>query len=126
MLVRAAATSLSIGLVFAACGGTSPSSAPETIPPGAIAVSAKDYEFDPGSLTAPAGEVVFAVTNGSSQNHEFEVMSGEESLGKIDAFGPGSTRALSVTLQAGDYQIICRLNGHDVLGMKGTLTVGGS
>ena len=38
---------------------------------------------------------------------------------------PGLTKDLTVTLEAGDYTFVCKLNGHDQLGMKGTLTVTG-
>ena len=81
-LVRVAAV---LGLTLAACGGGGSSAAPGTIPPGAIVVSADEYEFEPPTLTAPAGDVAFAVMNDGTENHEFEVMSGETSLGKIDA-----------------------------------------
>jgi uncharacterized cupredoxin-like copper-binding protein len=36
---------------------------------------------------------------------------------------PGLTKDLTVTLAAGEYQFKCLLNGHDQLGMTGTLTV---
>jgi uncharacterized cupredoxin-like copper-binding protein len=31
-----------------------------------------------------------------------------------------------VTLEPGEYTFVCKVNGHDQLGMKGTLTVTGS
>ena len=37
--------------------------------------------------------------------------------------GGGQSKDLTVTLAAGSYTYICTLNGHDQLGMKGTLTV---
>lgn len=114
-----------VALALAACGGAA-SPVPGTIPPGAIAVAADEYRFDPATLTAPAGEVAFAVTNDGTENHEFEVLAGDVSLGKIAAFGPGTTMGLGVTLEPGEYTFACRLNGHDILGMTGTLTVTGS
>ena len=110
---------------IAACGGGAPTAAPASTPADALALAATEYEFAPGTLTAPAGAVTFAVTNDGTENHEFEVMTGETSLGKIDSFGRGATKVLTVTLQAGEYAYVCRLNGHDILGMKGTLTVTG-
>ena len=112
-----------LAFVVAACGGGSSTAAPASIPAGAVQLSAADYAFTPSSLSVPAGAVTFAVANTSAQNHEFEVMTGETSLGKIEAFGSGTTQTLSVTLQPGAYQYVCRLNGHDVLGMKGELQV---
>ena len=116
-----------LALVLAACGGAAPgSAAPATpLPSGAIAVEAKEYAFTPSVVTVPAGPVTFAVTNKGSENHEFEVVAGEAPVGKLDAFGRGTTEALTVTLAAGEYTLICRLNGHDQLGMKATLSVTG-
>jgi iron uptake system component EfeO len=120
------------GYLVAACGGSTATPGTATTrpassaPAGALTLEAKEYAFTPASLTAPAGAITFSVTNAGTENHEFEVFAGEQSLGKIDAFPRDSTRDLSVTLQAGDYTFACKLNGHDILGMKGTLTVTGS
>lgn len=117
------------GIVLVACGGASttsaPSAAPTPLPSGVVALSAKEYEFTPGTATVPAGMVTFAVTNAGTENHEFEVLAGDQSLAKIDAFPRGETKQLTVDLAAGTYTFVCRLNGHDILGMKGTLTVSG-
>jgi plastocyanin len=108
-------------------GGPARTMPPGTpLPPDAVAVSAREYAFAPAALTIPAGRVTFAVTNDGTENHEFEILSGEQSLGKVGPFARGSTEGLTLTLSAGDYLFVCRLNGHDVLGMKGTLTVTGS
>jgi len=108
--------------LFAACGpGTSASSGP--VPSGAISVVATEYQFAPSSLTAPAGSVTFAVRNGGSQEHEFEIFKGETVVNEIEGLVPGLTKTLTVNLAAGDYTFVCKLNGHDQLGMKGTLTV---
>ena len=42
---------------------------------------------------------------------------------KLDAVSPGAAKDLTVTLAAGTYTFVCKLSGHDQLGMKGTLTV---
>lgn len=114
-------------LSLAACGGTAPgTAAPATpLPPDAVTIEAKEYSFTPSTLTVPAGSVTFAVTNGGTQDHEFEVVAGEEPVGKLEGIARGTTEALTVTLAAGEYTLICRLNGHDQLGMKSTLTVTG-
>ena len=79
----------------------------------------------PRTIAVPSGVVHFAVSNVGDLDHEFEVLSGEASLGKIDTFSRGTTKDLTVTLEPGSYTFICRLNGHDQLGMSGTLTVTG-
>jgi plastocyanin len=113
----------------AACGGTPPSTGPATaVPPGVVAVEAKDnpYAFSPSTLTVPAGSVTFSVKNAGNEEHEFEIFKGETVVDEVEALVPGLTKNLTVTLAAGEYTFVCKLNGHDQLGMKGTLTVTGS
>ena len=52
-----------------------------------------------------------------------EIYSGETRVDEIEGLGAGLTKELKVTLEAGAYTFVCKLNGHDQLGMKGTLTV---
>ena len=109
---------------LAGCAGSGPSAAPATpLPSGVIGVEAKDYAFVPTSVDAPAGGVTFAVRNTSGQDHQFEIYSGETLIDGVLDIGGGQTKDLTVTLAAGSYTFICKLNGHDQLGMKGTLTV---
>lgn len=124
--VRLVVPVIALPLAFAACGGTPASVTPATpIPPGVIALDAKEYAFTPATLTAPAGAVTFAIRNTGREPHEFEVLEGEQSLAKASAFGVGATGAMTVNLEAGEYTFACRLNGHNQLGMTGTLTVTG-
>ena len=109
---------------LAACGGAPASVAPATpLPSGVIAVEAKEYEFVPATLTVTAGMVTFSVRNSGSQEHQLEIYSGEIRVDGIASLAAGATKDLSVNLAAGSYTLICRLNGHDQLGMKGTVTV---
>ena len=109
---------------LAACGGTPASVAPATpLPSGVIAVEAKEYAFVPRDVTAPAGPVTFSVRNSGNLEHKFEIYSGEARVDGIASLGSGVTKDLTVTLQPGAYILICKLNGHDQLDMKGTLTV---
>ena len=114
--------------LIAACGGSTASGAPSTsgpaAPSGAITVDAKEYSFTPSTLTAPAGDVSFSVRNAGTETHEFEVFQGETSLGEVAGGVPvGQTKPLTLTLAAGSYTFKCMLNGHDQLGMTGTLTI---
>ena len=113
---------------LAACGGTAASAAPPTpVPSGVVAVQASDssgaYTFTPSALTVPAGSVTFSVRNAGKEEHEFEIFKGETVVDEIEGLVPGLTKQLTVTLAAGDYTFVCKLNGHDIAGMKGTLTV---
>ena len=122
-----AGLSSALVVALAACGSTAPESAAPTmtVPAGAIAVEATEYSFTPSTVTVPAGSVSFVVRNGGTENHEFEVADCAAPTCKLESFGRGTSEVLTVTLAAGEYTLICRLNGHDQLGMKGTLTVTG-
>ena len=127
--LRPAALGVALVFALAACSGPSAPATPAAlatpVPSGVIALQAKEYAFTPAAASAPAGAVTFSVTNAGTENHEFEVLAGDQSLGKIEAFARSTTQSLTVSLEAGTYTFICRLNGHDQLGMRGTLTVTG-
>jgi iron uptake system component EfeO len=112
--------------LVAGCGAGDSSGAPSTpaaLPSGTVAVEAREYEFTPSTLTVPAGEVTFSVRNAGNEEHEFEIFQGETVVDEIEGLVPGLTKPLTVTLAAGSYTFKCLLNGHDQLGMTGTLTV---
>ena len=115
---------MALVLALAACGGTSTSSIPAP-PSGAIAVIATEYAFAPSTISVPAGEVRFWVRNAGAVEHEFEIFKGDQVVDEIEGLVPGLAKELKVTLDAGDYTFVCKLSGHDQLGMKGTLTVTG-
>lgn len=115
---------LGAGCSAAASSSSSPASAPAGA--GAIQVTASEYQFSPTALTAKAGPVTFRITNGGSDTHEFEIFQGDKVVDEVEDIVPGISRDLTVTLAAGDYTFVCALNGHDALGMKGTITVSGS
>ena len=126
---------LPLALLFAfllvSCGGGSPSTN--------ITVTLTDFAFTPNAFTVPAGqEITLTVTNNGVVVHNFIIMKLDKTVG--DAFDeadqpnvfweeidiqPGGD--FSVTFIAptepGDYQIICRTQGHIASGMTGTLTV---
>lgn len=122
-----ATLTLGTALVVAACGGTQPATSgpAASAPAGTVAVEAKDYFFTPSTITVDAGEVTFTVKNAGTEEHEFEVFEadGTTVVDEIEGLVPGLTKDLTLTLEAGSYQYMCKLNGHDQLGMKGTLTV---
>jgi high-affinity iron transporter len=124
----AAAVTIALALIVGACSGDGgavsrgASAAPEANG-GTVRVGAAEYAFDPSTLTVPAGEVVFEVTNNGTEEHEFEIFKGDAVVDEIEGLVPGLTRSLPVTLEAGEYTYACKLAGHDLLGMAGTLTV---
>ena len=80
----------------------------------------------PNTITVAAGQVTFEVTNNGTEEHEFELFKGDIVVDELEGLVPGLTRTLPVTLEAGDYTFACKLAGHDLAGMTGTLTVTGS
>jgi plastocyanin len=128
--IALAALGLAAAAVAACGGGTPQSSGPAaSMPAGTYAVEAKDFAFTPSTLSVPAGDVTFRVHNAGTQEHEFEIFQGERVVDEIEGLVPGLTLELTVPaahLPAGEYTFKYLLNGHDQLGMKGTLTVTGS
>jgi high-affinity iron transporter len=123
-----AAATLAIALVLAGCstaGGSASAAAPDASDStaGAVEVVASEYKFDPSTLSVAAGAITFEVTNNGTEEHEFEIFKGDTVVDEVEGLTPGLTRTLNVTLDAGDYTYVCKLAGHDALGMKGTLTV---
>jgi high-affinity iron transporter len=121
----AAISALALVLLLGGCGGaTTASSGPATpVPSGVIAIEAKEYAFTPSTITVPAGAVTFSIKNVGTQEHEFELLKGDQVVDEVEGIVPGLIKNATVSLEAGDYTFLCKLNGHDQLGMKGTLTV---
>jgi iron uptake system component EfeO len=118
---------LAVVAVLAACstGGAASAGPPTPVPSGVVAIEAKDFAFTPSTITVAAGTITFSIRNVGSQEHEFEVFKGDQVVDEVEGIVPGLTRDATMTLAAGDYTFVCKLNGHDQLGMKGTLTVTG-
>jgi uncharacterized cupredoxin-like copper-binding protein len=92
-----------------------------------VVVHEKEYKLTPNtiSLTKP-GTYVFKGVNDGTTTHALEV-EGNGAEQKSSDISPGSSGTLKVTLpKAGTYEIYCPIDGHKGLGMKGTVTVGGS
>jgi plastocyanin len=109
----------------AACGADQPTGSPTPVPSGVVPVNAHEFEYEPATLTVPAGEVTFAVTNTGNIEHEFEIFKGDAVVDEIEGLVPGLTKNLIVTLEAGEYTYVCKLAGHEEQGMKGILRVTG-
>ena len=78
----------------------------------------------PGTLTAKAGSISFAVKNAGPTVHNLTILdSAGKVVGATANLKPGESATLTVSLSAGAYTAICSLAGHETLGMKDTLTV---
>ena len=76
----------------------------------AVAVSSTNDACTLSSAQAAAGAVTFAVTNDGDDVTEFYVFAsdGATVVSELEDIGPGVTRELVVTLEAGDYVTACK------------------
>ena len=120
------------GALVAGCGSSSsssksssnstPAAAPATSTPaaapaagGTVAVSMKNIQFVPASVTAKVGQTV-KWTNDDSVDHNVTATSGETF--KSNTFGQGATFSQKLT-KAGTIKYVCTIHP----GMEGTLVV---
>jgi uncharacterized cupredoxin-like copper-binding protein len=102
----------------AASATTAPAAAGSTT----VAVELKDFAIMLDKSTVSPGMVTFNVKNSGPSPHNFNVKVNGEEKG-VTTLDPGKTATLTLNLQAGSYDFRCNIPGHDLLGMKGTLTV---
>ncbi|OLC25002.1 MAG: hypothetical protein AUG06_10060 [Actinobacteria bacterium 13_1_20CM_2_65_11] len=105
--------------LLAACGGGGVAQ-----PAGSIKVSMSDYKFDPSTISTPSGKVVFYLVNGGTVSHDLVIRDGSGNRVKAsELVSAGDSIVFTVdSLAAGTYTIFCDQQGHEALGMKGTLT----
>jgi plastocyanin len=131
MSKKIAVMGLLLALVLASCAAGAPSTT--------IDVTTTDFAFTPNTFTIPAGkEITLNVINNGAVVHNFVIMKLGTSAG--DAFGeedqenvfweerdiqPGSDISVTFTAptEPGEYQVVCRTQGHVASGMVGKITV---
>ena len=118
--MKALVAALMAVALLAGCGGGG-----GTQPAGSIKATMTEYAFDPSSISAPAGKVVFWLVNSGNIAHDMVISntSGNR-VAASELVSAGDTFTFTVdNLQAGSYKIFCNQPGHEASGMKGTLTV---
>lgn len=110
---------------------------------GEVAVTLDDYVIQPGSSTVSAGEVTFKIENNGATEHEMVVIrsdidpatiavedhvideeaEGMTPIGEVEDVQPGDSTDLVLTLEAGEYILVCNLPNHFERGMVTTFTV---
>ncbi|TML45753.1 MAG: hypothetical protein E6G19_03540 [Actinobacteria bacterium] len=92
-----------------------------------VAVHETEYKLNPNTISlAKPGTYIFKAVNDGTTTHALAIH-GNGADSSISAVNPGSSGTLKLTLpKKGTYQIFCPIDGHKSLGMKGTITVGGS
>jgi plastocyanin len=112
--------SLAAVALLAGCGG-----GPSGPPAGAITVKLTDYKFGPPEISAPAGKVVFYLTNAGTTGHDMVIRdASKKQIAGSEVVAPGDSKVFTVdNIAAGSYVIVCTQSGHEALGMLGKLTV---
>jgi len=123
--------SLVFAFLLASCGGSAPSTT--------IDVTLTDFAFTPNAFTVPAGqEITLTVTNNGVVVHNFIIMKLGTTAGEawddddqanifweerdIQAGGDFNV-TFTAPMEAGEYQIVCRTQGHIASGMIAALIV---
>ena len=78
--------------------------------------------FDKSTLSAKAGKVTIVLDNPSSLPHAVEI-EGNGIEEESDTIGQDETTEVTATVEAGEYEYYCPVDGHKAAGMEGTLTV---
>lgn len=120
---------------------TSTTSSTPSTSSGKVAVALNEFKIVPAVDTAPAGRVVFVVTNDGKVKHQLTVIRTDKSAatvlskqnpdddipgarGEISAIAPGVTKKLVIkNLKPGHYALVCALPGHYQSGMHADFTV---
>jgi plastocyanin len=117
-------------LFMASCGGGGPTTT--------IDVTLTDFQFVPNTFTIPAGqEITINTVNNGAVVHNFVIMNFGAKAGdswededipnvywevELQPGGDTST-TFTAPMEPGEYQIVCRTEGHIMAGMIGKLVV---
>ena len=135
------AAGILVAVVVGACGADANDSTDATS--NDISGSVREWALEVDAITAKAGDVTFTILNKGTIGHEFLVVktdiedgkiplagdhfaepsSGLEVIDEIGEFPAGETNKLTVTLEPGNYQLVCNLPSHYAAGMHMTFTV---
>jgi plastocyanin len=119
---RLSAALLAVALL-AACGGGS-GGPPQ--PAGSIKVTMTEFKFDPPTISAPAGKVVFFLVNaGNGTSHDLVIRdSSNNRIAGSELISAGDSFVFTVdNITAGTYTYFCDQVGHEASGMHGVLTI---
>jgi plastocyanin len=134
--VRRLVVLLPVGLLLAACGGSSNESEGSSAG-GAVVqtiqISEKEYSLNPTSVTVPKpGTYEFKVTNDGTTTHALEIEQSGGNGGDSDEaatgdISPGSTKTVKFTFSSGaQFEMYCPIDNHKAMGMEGDINVGGA
>jgi plastocyanin len=118
-------------LTVAACGGggtsqgAQPTSGTSASGAGArIAVTETEYSISLPSTSMKPGTYTFAVDNAGTASHDLVIKGPGVDSAKTSQLKRGEKGEVTVTLQAGTYELWCAIANHRAKGMQTTITVG--
>jgi uncharacterized cupredoxin-like copper-binding protein len=79
--------------------------------------------FSTKSLNTSAGRVTLSMTNQNTSRHNIALKGRGIKTVRGTVVGKGKVSSVTVTLKAGKYTFFCSEPGHELAGMKGTLTI---
>jgi plastocyanin len=120
--VKKVAAAVALVAVLAACGGGGGGSGQ---PAGSIKVTMTEYKFDPSTISAPSGQVVFYLVNAGSVSHDLIIRdSSSNRVAGSELVSAGDSFVFTISnISAGTYTFYCDQPGHESSGMHGTLTI---
>jgi len=106
--------------IMASCGGGGGGGQPA----GSIKVTMTEFKFDPSTVSAPSGKVVFYLVNAGTVSHDMVIRDASGNrMAASELVSAGDSFVFTVSsLAAGTYTFFCDQPGHEASGMKGTLT----
>jgi uncharacterized cupredoxin-like copper-binding protein len=123
-----------LALALSACGSDSTTGAGSTTTSSAgsassdatgapVTATEADFSITLSSNSLTAGTYTFTVENTGKATHSLEIEGPGLSDAASDPVQGGETTTLTVTLQKGEYEVYCPIDGHRAMGMDTTLTV---
>jgi len=88
-----------------------------------VKVILSEWKVESAIISVHPGRVKFVVTNKGTMEHAFEIEADEKELGELEHIAPGQTKALTVNLREGEYELYCPLPGHKDNGMLASFLV---
>ena len=120
---RPLAAAMFVAALAAAASGCADDAPPVQVRDGRVAVTLDDFSITPQRIHAKPGRITFDVTNRGAIGHTLRVKEGDRDVAAIKTLLPGASAQASGVFKRGEYNLVCILGNHEVLGMYGTLTV---
>lgn len=121
--MKAVVAAVAAAALLAACGGGGGGSSGQ--PAGSIKVTMTEFSFNPSTVSAPSGKVVFYLVNAGTVSHDMIIQDSSNNRVKgSELISAGDSFVFTVdNIAAGKYTYYCDQPAHEAAGMKGTLSV---